>query len=599
MEAEPRYEASDTAYDTTDIPLGAQGRLEESPAEMDAPQHLFAPPSCAPLGRGVGCAVENVAEEGLANSESSNTEPVAKQTEALQQRLPASLDSVTTMYPMLTPEPRTAATLTPVEMSKLEPVAKEEPDQATSSRSQGENPKLFGSPCAVSEIGTLPEDEVELVRFGSSSENYSSPVTGSSRGSSPLSEPDTHAIAYVYEGPVGHRILHLQPTAEQWGDFPALLAFARSLHAEVDGCFKIVLPEELQEPLPNKDSQHVPANAYRIRQTNHRTFWQVSTVPGEGVFSSSEPDGELSGSVDEKFKKLKTLFNKSKDKQMRNVRYRVDVPAWTAKQRRAAGVPERSPIHPLAGDKLDKTKAIIPGIHTPYVYESAQHFGATFQLHAEDFRLSSLNHLYKGRKIWIVVPAIAVDVAEEALNRKGKCSQFMRHRAEFFFPEKLQKMGIPYRIVDQRPGETIVILPDAYHEGFSTGYTLAEAKNYADPDWTTDTYQPCERSCQLVTAIPAEFMRPLREGEERLDLCAGYNEVSEEESSLLQQQQQQQQRENDPQHHEVAPSDLQPNPTLKRPMEDLLPEESAIKHARLDSESILFLQADIREPDTQ
>ncbi|EHK25211.1 uncharacterized protein TRIVIDRAFT_4046, partial [Trichoderma virens Gv29-8] len=333
-------------------------------------------------------------------------------------------------------------------------------------------------------------------------------------------------IAHSYDGPAGHRVLHLRPTPEQWADFPALLSFARSLHAELDGCFKIVLPDELQEPLPEKQSQHAPANAYRIRQINHRTFWQVSTVPSDGSFSSSEPDGELSGSVEDKFKKLKTLFNKSKDRQMRNVRYRVDVPAWTARQRREAGVPERSPIHPLAGDKLDKTKAIIPGIHTPYVYESAQHFGATFQLHAEDFRLSSLNHLYKGRKIWIVVPATAVDIAEEALNRKGKCSQFMRHRAEFFFPEKLQKMGIPYRIVDQRPGETIVILPDAYHEGFSTGYTLAEAKNYADPDWTTDTYQPCELSCQLATAIPAEYMRPLREGEERLDLCAGYNEVS-------------------------------------------------------------------------
>ena len=36
-----------------------------------------------------------------------------------------------------------------------------------------------------------------------------------------------------------------------------------------------------------------------------------------------------------------------KDKQLRNVRYRVDVPAWTAKQRHEAGVPEKSPIHPL------------------------------------------------------------------------------------------------------------------------------------------------------------------------------------------------------------------------------------------------------------
>ncbi|KAL9480114.1 hypothetical protein ACSS6W_004900 [Trichoderma asperelloides] len=592
MEAKPRYEARDTARDTAEIPLGAQGRLEQSPADMDAPQLLFASPSCAPLERGAGRAIEAVAEEGLANEQSSNTDPAAQQAQDLQGRLPASLDNnATTTDPDPASEPLAAATLTPIEMPTSEPVAIEEPDQVVTSQSREEDSKLSDSLHPVLEMAKLPEEEVELARFGSSSENCNSSVTGSSRASSPLSEPDTHGIAYTYDGPPGHRILHLRPTAEQWGDFPALLAFARNLHAEVDGCFKIILPEELQEPLPDKDSQHVTANAYRIRQINHRTFWQVSTVPSEGAFSSSEPEGEVSGSVDDKFKKLKTLFNKSKDKQMRNVRYRVDVPAWTAKQRREAGVPERSPIHPLAGDKLDKTKAIIPGIHTPYVYESAQHFGATFQLHAEDFRLSSLNHLYKGRKIWIVVPATAVDIAEEALNRKGKCSQFMRHRAEFFFPEKLQKMGIPHRIVDQRPGETIVILPDAYHEGFSTGYTLAEAKNYADSDWTTDTYQPCQPSCQLMTAIPAEFMRPLQEGEERLDLCAGYKDVGgDEPSSLLEQQQQQQQpKAEDSQLGEIQSA----NPTLKRPLEHTISEEIVFKHPRLDQDSIVSVHAKI------
>ncbi|KAM0475015.1 hypothetical protein ACHAPX_007146 [Trichoderma viride] len=591
MEAKPRYEANDTARDTTDMPLGAQGRLEESPADMDAPQLLLSSPSCAPVERGAGRVVEAVAGEGLANGQSSNTEPAAQQgRQDLQGRLPAPLSSssnntTTTADAHLACEPLAAVTLTPVEMYTPESVAMGEPDQATRPLSQDEDSKVSGSLHPVPEIGELPEEELELARFGSSSENYSSSITGSSRASSPLSEPDTHGIAYTYDGPPGHRILHLRPTAEQWEDFPALLAFARNLHAEVDGCFKIILPEELQEPLPEKDSQYVTANAYRIRQINHRTFWQVSTVPSEGAFSSSEPEGELSGSVDEKFKKLKTLFNKSKDKQMRNVRYRVDVPAWTAKQRREAGVPERSPIHPLAGDKLDKTKAIIPGIHTPYVYESAQHFGATFQLHAEDFRLSSLNHLYKGRKIWIVVPATAVDVAEEALNRKGKCSQFMRHRAEFFFPEKLQKMGIPHRIVDQRPGETIVILPDAYHEGFSTGYTLAEAKNYADDDWTADTYQPCQPSCQLMTAIPAEFMRPLQEGEERLDLCAGYKDVGDEASKALEQQQ--------PKAEESLHVEIQANPTLKRPIEITIPDEIVYKHPRLDQDSIISVHANV------
>ncbi|KAF4449132.1 hypothetical protein F53441_7528 [Fusarium austroafricanum] len=344
----------------------------------------------------------------------------------------------------------------------------------------------------------------------------------------PPTEPDP--INYDWDGSEGHEVLRLKPTVEQWNDFPANLAFARSLQADSHGCFKIVLPDELIEDLPEKDSQKVPANAYRPTQIKKNSFWRVDTVSSIGSFNSSVTGPKCNVTAIKAIDQLRKLYRKNDHKQIRNVRYRVDVPAWTPEQRLEAGVPERSPIYPLKGDKLDNTKAIIPGIHTPYVYESGPYFGASFQIHAEDFRLVSLNHLYKGRKIWIVVPSTAVDIAEEALGRKDKCSQFMRHRAEFFFPQKLEKLGIPFRIVDQRPGETIVILPDAYHEGFSTGYTIAEAKNYADDAWTTETYQPCEVKCQLATAIPADLMRPLQDGETQLDLCAGFELMPEHET---------------------------------------------------------------------
>lgn len=331
-------------------------------------------------------------------------------------------------------------------------------------------------------------------------------------------------IEHDFDDVQGHRTLRLRPTLAQWQDFPAVLAFAGTLGVQGHGCFKVSIPDGLHDALPHKPAKRVPANAYKVGQIRKTAFWQVRTVPSDGEFSGSKAGPDFAGSVDSAFKALKRLFWSNRDRQMRSVRYRVDVPAWTARQRLEAGVPERSPIHPLKGDKLDGTRAIIPGIHTPYVYESGPHFGATFQIHAEDFRLASLNHLYRGRKIWVVVPATAVDTAERALGRGQGCSQFMRHRAEFFFPDKLEKLGIPYHLVDQRPGETIVILPDAYHEGFSTGYTIAEAKNYAGPGWNTDSYQPCQRGCRLATAIPAALMRPLAEGEERLDLCAAYGD---------------------------------------------------------------------------
>ncbi|PHH70386.1 hypothetical protein CDD80_6053 [Ophiocordyceps camponoti-rufipedis] len=348
---------------------------------------------------------------------------------------------------------------------------------------RGEQPSVFG-PASVTVPAVAPVDALSL------------PGVSSARGLAVGGEVEDAAtsprltdVEYGFDDVDGHRVLHLRPTLDQWLDFPAVLAFARDLGVERDGCFKVSIPDSLLEAVPEKPAKRVSANAYKIRQIKKTTFWQVSTVPSDGEFGSSV-SGDFSESVAQALKNLKRLFRTNKDRQMRSVRYRVDVPAWTATQRRDAGVPERSPIHPLKGDKLERTKGIIPGIHTPYVYESGPYFGATFQIHAEDFRLASLNHLYKGRKIWIVVPATAVDVAEAALGREKGCSQFMRHRAEFFFPDKLDKLGIPYRLVDQRPGETIVILPDAYHEGFSTGYTIAEARNYADEGWNTDSYQP-------------------------------------------------------------------------------------------------------------
>lgn len=383
-----------------------------------------------------------------------------------------------------------------------------------------EQPSVFGpGSVTVPAVAPVPVDALSL------------PGVSSARGLAEGGEAEDAATSprlkdfeYGFDHVDGHGVLHLRPTLEQWLDFPAVLAFARGMGVERDGCFKVSIPDSLLEAVPEKPAKRVSANAYKIRQIKKTTFWQVSTVLSDGEFGGSSVSGEFSESVALALKNLKRLFRTNKDRQMRSVRYRVDVPAWTAKQRRDAGVPERSPIHPLKGDKLDRTKAIIPGIHTPYVYESGPYFGATFQIHAEDFRLASLNHLYKGRKIWIVVPATAVDVAEAALGREKGCSQFMRHRAEFFFPDKLDKLGIPYRLVDQRPGETMVILPDAYHEGFSTGYTIAEARNYADEGWNTDSYQPCQESCRLATAIPASLMRVLGEGEERIDLCAAYGD---------------------------------------------------------------------------
>lgn len=348
-------------------------------------------------------------------------------------------------------------------------------------------------------------------------------------------DTDSETPAISYERDYGSDgILRLRPTLDQWQNFPAVLSVARNLGANEDGCFKVMIPEGATGPLPHRAARTDEANAFKPHLIKGTNNYRVHTIMATGEFPATPFEDTTDYSEPRvAVKQLQRTFSKNNRRQLRGTRYRVDVPAWTPEQRLAAGVPEESPIHPLLGDRLDKTKAIIPGIHTPYVYEAGPAFGATFQIHAEDYRLLSLNHLYLGRKIWVIVPSLNVDQAEMKLERGDRCSQFMRHRAEFFFPAQLDRLEIPYRIVDQRPGETIIILQDAYHEGFSDGYTLAEAKNYADAGWNASTYQPCNESCRLATAIPGDHMKLIGEDEERIDLCTAYlEEVSSQKRGL-------------------------------------------------------------------
>ena len=388
-------------------------------------------------------------------------------------------------------------------------------------------------PVQTEAIKGPPSDSAELSDVLSPSEVASVPPSsllansgcGDDSDSDLTDCEDESEFKFEYEKAGKRSVLVIKPTKEQWNQFPAILDFARSRGVEADGCFKMVLPDELQSPIDKKPAQTLHSNAYRAKQKWDRSGWQVTTNRIESDFQRETAHTSFGGSVDQAIKDLRSLFSKNDNRQIRHVRYRPDVPAWTDEQRRKAGVPLQSPIHPLAGDKLDRTHTRVPGIHTPYVYESAAYFGAMFQIHAEDWRLLSLNHLYIGRKIWLVTPCTEFDKLEEKLGRSDKCSQFMRHRAEFLFPNQLDKLGVEYRIVDQRPGETIVILPDAYHEGFSTGYTLAEAKNYADRDWDTTSYQPCDMACNYAVAIPADHMALIEDPDQKqMDLCTAYGE---------------------------------------------------------------------------
>ena len=59
----------------------------------------------------------------------------------------------------------------------------------------------------------------------------------------------------------------------------------------------------------------------------------------------------------------------------------------------------------------------------------------------------------------------------------------LHHIVTTMNPNVLQAHGIPVYRTDQSAGEFIVTFPRAYHAGFNQGYNLAEAVNFAPPDW--------------------------------------------------------------------------------------------------------------------
>lgn len=56
-----------------------------------------------------------------------------------------------------------------------------------------------------------------------------------------------------------------------------------------------------------------------------------------------------------------------------------------------------------------------------------------------------------------------------------------------------------YRAI-QRPGEFIVTFPRCYHGGFSHGFNVGEAVNFAMPEWFPIGRQAIERYAGLRTA---------------------------------------------------------------------------------------------------
>jgi hypothetical protein len=130
----------------------------------------------------------------------------------------------------------------------------------------------------------------------------------------------------------------------------------------------------------------------------------------------------------------------------------------------------------------------IPGVTTPYLYFGM--WASVFCAHTEDMNLLSINYLHAGApKIWYAIAAGEDSRRFEHLmesnyhHAQKDCPEYLRHKRSLVSPSILKKAGIPFTRTVQYPGDAIVTFPGSYHSGFNTGFNVAEATNFAVPEW--------------------------------------------------------------------------------------------------------------------
>jgi jumonji domain-containing protein 2 len=144
----------------------------------------------------------------------------------------------------------------------------------------------------------------------------------------------------------------------------------------------------------------------------------------------------------------------------------------------------------LLSDLPDNHQGGIPGVTTPYLYFGM--WASVFCAHREDMNLLSINYLHAGApKIWY---AIAAGEDTQRLEQfceghyhqsKKDCPEYLRHKRCLLSPIILKKAGIPFTTTVQYPGDTMITFPGSYHFGFNTGFNVAEATNFAVPEWVS------------------------------------------------------------------------------------------------------------------
>ena len=149
------------------------------------------------------------------------------------------------------------------------------------------------------------------------------------------------------------------------------------------------------------------------------------------------------------------------------------------------------------GSVLRHFRVPVPGINVPWLYVGM--LFSTFCWHNEDNYLASINAHHVGApKQWYGVPGVSSgkfeDVVRKFLSQTiKKIPDLLHHMNTQFSPSLLRANGVPVYQVRQNPGEFVVTFPQAFHGGFSYGFNVGEAVNFANTQWIKHAYVANER----------------------------------------------------------------------------------------------------------
>ena len=129
----------------------------------------------------------------------------------------------------------------------------------------------------------------------------------------------------------------------------------------------------------------------------------------------------------------------------------------------------------------------VPGVSSPWLYVGMC-YGA-FCWHVEDLWMYSCNYMHEGSpKTWYTVPGVAAARFERAARALlpslfARAPDLLFQLVAMLSPSDLKASGVPVYRLTQRPREFVITFPRAYHAGFSHGFNVAEAVNFAAPNW--------------------------------------------------------------------------------------------------------------------